>query len=529
MKILAVLLVSTVIYAHGQEPVTIQCRPEEVTVYLSGAEIRSAENIPLKKGKTVVRLEGLSPSMIDNSFQVTIGDGVEVISISKQLHQLQAADISIKVRVLRDSMANLEDRIVNLTNQLDAFETEKKMLQQNMDLGGLQASASFTDLGKAADFFRTRTLKINQEMTALTKRLKGLTGKLESVKSAIGQETGSLNLSRYAVTIIVNSPREQSAEFKLRYLVHDASWEAAYDIVARDVNTPVNLRYNAQVYNDSDIEWSNVRLTLSTGDISMGATRPFLATWVLNYSSKGNEGYLNTGFQNSNKVDSVSIAGQEVGVSELNTVFNIDQQHSILADGFPYRIRLQERELKASFQYLVIPKIEASAFLIAKVTGWESLNLIDGLANVYYANTFVGESQISTRLIGDTLELSLGRDNQIIVSRSKVEDKGKTSMMGNKRSESFLYEIQLRNNRNVPVSVRIQDQVPISQEKDITVDIDDISSAALDGPSGRLQWVKTFNAGEVVRYRIAFTVKYPKNSSVSIRQNRIVRTPRYKN
>ena len=45
---------------------------------------------------------------------------------------------------------------------------------------------------------------------------------------------------------------------------------------------------------------------------------------------------------------------------------------------------------------------------------WEKLSLIDGMANVYFGNTYVGESKIDTRLISDTLELSLGRDNQIL-------------------------------------------------------------------------------------------------------------------
>ena len=175
-----------------------------------------------------------------------------------------------------------------------------------------------------------------------------------------------------------------------------------------------------------------------------------------------------------------------------------------------------------------MPKMELSAFLVAKVTGWEKLNLIDGTANIYYGNTFIGESNINTRLIGDSLELSLGRDNQIVVSRTKVEDKGSTSSLGAKRSESFVYEIQLRNNRKVPVAIKVQDQVPVSQEKDIAVDIEEISGANLDAPSGRLQWVKSLPPGETVKYKIAFTVRYPKNRTVNIRKSRLVRTPRYK-
>lgn len=79
------------------------------------------------------------------------------------------------------------------------------------------------------------------------------------------------------------------------------------------------------------------------------------------------------------------------------------------------------------------------------------------------------------------------------------------------------------------VSVSTAARIPISQESDIVVEASDISGAALDVPSGRLQWLKELKAGEASKHRIAFSVKYPRNQKVVIRQNRIIRTPRYRN
>jgi uncharacterized protein (TIGR02231 family) len=242
-----------------------------------------------------------------------------------------------------------------------------------------------------------------------------------------------------------------------------------------------------------------------------------------------NEGYLNQRAQNRSDTDeSEAVEVVDKAVSELNTSFTLEGVHSLASGSTPYVVGIKGESLQASYEYLAVPKVENNVFLLAKVTGWENLNLIDGVANVYYGNSYVGESNIDTRLVGDTLELSLGRDNQIVVNRTKVEDKASTSSLGGKRSESFIYEIQVRNNRKVGVSIRIQDQLPISQEKDIVVEASEVSGASLDVPSGRLQWLKLLGPGETVRYRIAFEVKYPKNKSVQIRKNRVVRTPRYR-
>jgi hypothetical protein len=106
--------------------------------------------------------------------------------------------------------------------------------------------------------------------------------------------------------------------------------------------------------------------------------------------------------------------------------------------------------------------------------------------------------------------------------------KGSTPAIGGRRSESFVYEIQIKNNRKVPVLVKVQDQIPVAQEKEITVDIADVSGAHLDAPSGRLQGIKNLASSETLRYKIAFSVRYPKNKAVTIRKSRMVRTPRYK-
>lgn len=516
--------------ASSQQLLSVNPKIQSVTVYLSGAEIKFTETVLLKRGDNIVQFKGLSPSLLQESVQVTVGNNVDVLSVSSQPEQLLPVQINPKLKALNDSISILDDQIGMIQNQLDAYEVEKRTLTENQRVGGTQAGISLLELGKAADFFRERTLKINNALTGLNKSNAALNLRLARKKEELAQEIKKINLTRYSIAVTVNSKNDQQVDFSVRHLVEDAWWEASYDIVSTEINKPVTLKYKAQVHNNTDTNWQDVKLSLSTGDISLNATRPYLTSWILNYASNANEGYLNTISQNTMqlKSDSAQVT-EEKAVSELNTSFDIEQKHSIQADGQPYQISITTETLPALFEYLAIPKMELSAFLIAKVTGWQKLNLIDGVANVYYGNTYIGESNINTRLIGDTLELSLGRDNQIVVSRTKVEDKGSTPSLGGKRSESFVYEIQLKNNRKVPVSIKVQDQIPASQEKDISVEVSDISNAALDAPSGRLQWVKTFAPGETLRYKVAFTVKYPKNQTVNIRKSRLVRTPRYRN
>jgi uncharacterized protein (TIGR02231 family) len=534
MKNIIVYFICTLCYVSltgvaQENNIQISAPVKEVTIYLNGAEIRGSTNVNAKVGRNKIILRDLSPNLQDNSFQVTCNDATELLSVTINAVKAKLEDISPEAKVLTDSIAAINQKIERVNNQIDAYATEKDALKRNEYIGGSQSGVSLTELAKAADFFRERTLKINNALTTLKEKLNVLTLNASSKKQLLDKLTKETNATRKEAVIIFNTPKEQRIPFDIRYLVGNAGWAATYDLIAKDVNQPVILKYKAKVYNHTGIPWNEVKVILSTADPTLSATRPYLTAWTLNYTTSANEGLL------ENRVMGQSLSGRdsvalfdEVAVSELSTSFPITKPYTIPPNG-SYVIDITSTSLKASYEYLTIPKVDLSAFLIARISDWEKLNLIDGTANVYFGNTYVGESNINTRLISDTLELSLGRDNQVLVTRAKLEDVGETKFIGTKRTESFKYELQVKNNRTVPITIKIQDQVPVSQESDISVDIEQLSGAHLHSPSGRLQWVKKIPAGENIKHQIAFSVKYPKNRVVPIRQQRVIRTPRYRN
>ncbi|MDJ1473249.1 DUF4139 domain-containing protein [Xanthocytophaga flava] len=524
-------LLSTYYLTQAQQPQSIQTesRIEEVTVYLDGAEIKNSQAIRLIKGKNTINFKGLSPFLEERSIQITPKGEVEILSISTGTRTITPEEVDLRIKRQTDSIKILQQQIELVTNQIDAYNTEKKLLSENQKLGGKESGTTITELMKAADFYRDRTLKINNSLTTLNIQLKSLSVSLDSVSKQSEHLKTQIDTRRKEINLVVSSATEQRVEFEIRYIVHNAGWEATYDLIATDISKPVSLKYNARIYNGTGIDWKDVKLTLSTADPSLEASRPYLSTWILNYNSGANEGLVQNQLfnqQNWSAKEEGSSGDEGITVSELAATFKIDKVHTIPTNKDSYQIHISDHNLNALYEYLTIPKVDMSAFLLAKVTGWKQLNLIDGKANVYFGNTYIGESNINTQLLGDTLDLSLGRDNQVIVKRTKVEDFAANKSIGGKKSEALVYEISIRNNRPTPLQIKIQDQVPISQESDISVDTDEISGAELDTPSGRLQWKRQISPGEIVKYKIAFTVKYPKNKTISLRKSRTVRTPR---
>ncbi|HPG73904.1 MAG TPA: DUF4139 domain-containing protein, partial [Bacteroidales bacterium] len=126
-----------------------------------------------------------------------------------------------------------------------------------------------------------------------------------------------------------------------------------------------------------------------------------------------------------------------------------------------------------------------------------------------------------------TLDLSLGRDNKIMITRIKLEDFSSKSFLGNSRKESFAYEIQVKNNRNKAVNIEIIDQIPVSQESEIEVGVNDISSAEYNNTSGLLKWNTELQPGKSQKFTVSFWVKYPKNKPVQMARKRSVSAPKF--
>ena len=185
------------------------------------------------------------------------------------------------------------------------------------------------------------------------------------------------------------------------------------------------------------------------------------------------------------------------------------------SDNKPYAVDVQTYTIPASYKYYCAPKLDKDAFLIAKVTGWDQYNLLSGNANIFYEGMYVGRSMINAQNTSDTLDISLGRDKNVVVSREKLKDLSERKLIGSTQKETFMYEFTVRNKKKQDIDIEIEDQVPISQNKDITVELVESSDAKYNKETGKLNWQMKVSTSDSKKFRFGFSVKYPKDQTVS--------------
>ncbi len=123
----------------------------------------------------------------------------------------------------------------------------------------------------------------------------------------------------------------------------------------------------------------------------------------------------------ASSIQSTPIEVQQVE-NQTNVEFNIANPYSVPSDGKQYLVEINEVNTDATYQYFVAPKLSTDVFLTARITDWNKYNFLSGEANLFFEGTFIGKSLIDTHAIADTLNLSLGTDKNIVVTRTLQKD-----------------------------------------------------------------------------------------------------------
>ncbi len=514
---------------------------KSVTIFLNGAEINRVKAVALTTGRHIVEFTELSPNIYSKNIRLSVGNGVSLLSITNKSTKLSVPNkLRKEIKQKKDSIKLINNKIALLNNEKNAYQTEMNLLLKNNYIGTKESGVSILELQKAADFYRSRTKEINDKMHAVDVKIAELNIVILKLNQTFIAKSYKAQKNASSIVIEVICDKTGTFNFDMKYYVSNAGWMPSYDIKAKEIGKNIDFYYNAKVYNNTGIDWNNVNLKLSTADPSQGATKPSLTPWTLNYSSSNSyEGYYQQKYVGDTEKESdraYRTAGAEiaadlitvenpttsVAVSELSSEFEIKTPYSIPANAKPYMLEVKEFNLPAEYKYIAIPKVDRDAFLLARISGWEDLDIISGNANVYMGNTYIGQSYINTRFVEDTLDLSLGRDNKVLVTRSKKQDFNSKKIIGTNRKETYTYELIVKNNRKVPIDIEINDQLPVSQESDIDVGILAISEAIHDDLSGKLTWEYKLQAGESKKMTISFSIKYPKNRTVKTRKYRSV-------
>ena len=202
--------------------------------------------------------------------------------------------------------------------------------------------------------------------------------------------------------------------------------------------------------------------------------------------------------------------------NQTNIEFNIAMPYSVPSDGKQYTVEINQLDIPAIYEYAVAPKLSTDVFLTARLTDWNKYNFLSGEANLFFVGTFIGKSLINTDATTDTLNLSLGTDKNIVVTRTSLKDLSERQSLGSNKKETRDWQIEVKNRKSQPINLLVEDQVPVSQNSSIEVEIQELSGGQLDKLTGKVIWKMALKPEDNKKTELKYLVKYPKSQSVII-------------
>lgn len=230
---------------------------------------------------------------------------------------------------------------------------------------------------------------------------------------------------------------------------------------------------------------------------------------VSGYSSKKSKRNKDDDYKDSTVPMETTINYQPTTIS-----YEIQVPYTVLNDGKVYTAEIKTFNLPAQYQYLSIPKIDANAYLTAKITDWQDLNLFDGELNLFFEGAFLGKSLLDLQNASDTLEISLGKDKGINIARKQLKEYKTKQFLSNYKTESRAFEISIKNNKPYPIDIVVLDQLPISATKEITVQEEEYKEGTLAEETKIVTWKLKVPSKTEKKLNIKYKVKSPKDSSL---------------
>ncbi|MDZ4845406.1 MAG: DUF4139 domain-containing protein [Chitinophagales bacterium] len=523
MRILLPFSICIMLAYAGFAQNNVATKIDAVTVYRQMARISHSGTATLPAGTSELVINDLSASIILPSVQVSLEGSATILSVTARVNYNKPKPNLDKIGVMNDTVKNLSHKLDWINQEKSIYEAEEGVLNEKQKMVGTETGLPVAELEKLVILYRSRVtdirkkiFKLNEDAQKLNEQKAAVQNRINLINNQTVSPTGEI-----VVTLLAASAG--ATKVKCNYMTNNAGWSAIYDLRSDGIEKPVTLNYYAQVQQNTGFNWKDVKIIVSTGNPSLNNSRPILAPLYIDFYSPYIDNYLDkASYTNSalyksldDEKNSGPVYTVVVNETQLSAQYDISLPQSIPSDGKTRQVPLKEYELPARYVYHTVPRMDNGAFLLAKVTNWGQYNLLAGMANIFFEEEYIGQSNINPQVTSDTLLLSMGRDEKINVQRTSIIDKESHSFFGGTRKEKRTYEISVLNTKNKPITIEILDQLPVSKQQDIKVELLDKGGAEYTEEIGKLLWTLDLAPGEAKKVRFSFEVSYPKEKTVS--------------
>ena len=489
---------------------------EEVSIYRTSAVVRRKTVIPLQAGVNEAVLSGISGTADPDSLRLSFSEGVLCTDI--HLLPMKEAGESLPSEQINDEIEELQNRIDTLRSMEELWIANGNFSNRT-EAANEAVTDYLTALPARLEELRARRKELNRQMEALRKKREKAAGKDDF----------------QAVRVQLEASAAGEAECVMEYAESSARWNSTYEIHAETDAPEIRVIRRARIFQSTGEDWENVRVSLFTGNPASNQEIPLLKKTSLRFrpESDFSGAFAGAGMpgapgaaaprpwmQNApmgqmNKTMILGANMQEAEELDAETVtgYALPGRRTVATGTTGTMADLKTDRIPARQCTVCIPKLNSNAYLAAAIrsSDWD---LKPSSAKMYLNHNYCGEIRIAPDLTEETFLLSFGKDERFSVSRELTRSRKEEAALKGQKREIQEYAIRVSNNQDQPRAILVADQIPVPQEKQLTVDHISAEGASFNPETGMLSWNVTVAGKTTVETRFSYVITYPKDKTL---------------
>lgn len=565
---IAAIIVSALLFAAPFGPelraaeVISPSRVDQVTVFLSGAEVTRNAKVTLDKGEHVIVFNDVPASAVPGSIRVD-GAATGKLGISsvdtarKYLARAESQAADEERKKIEDQIEALRDEKTLAEAQVHASELQKQLMNSLSLLPTRPVSGPVTGTGEE-DWRRilsviaegtTDASKLQVESQSkvrdLDRRIDDLGKKLSELAPAKTDQT--------EVRVYVTAESPLDADFTIRYQVRNARWTPLYDARlltgSKTAAATLELARRAAISQRSGESWDNVLLQLSTSRPSEGSSAPEVSTQTVDFEPEvrpsppvplAKARRLDAPAVEMDEMAAAADAAGPVGgqlaaapppepmpISEVETAitnapfeatFDVPGRVSVQGNGDAKRVVLATESIEPQLSSRTVPKVDTNAYLYVMLQLPKGTPLLPGRVYLFRDGTFAGTSQLPLLQPGEEHDLGFGVDDQVKVRYTVLEEKrGESGLISTMHVDSRNFRVTVKNLHERPIQAVVLDRVPVSENDEIKVEYtgkDQPTNMAFKDKRGVISFEMKLEKDEERQLEYGYRISWPAAKSI---------------
>lgn len=281
---------------NANEKKTIKAQLDEATVFFQGAELTHSATANLIRGENEIWIEGLSPNIDKNSLKIKTSNGAVISSFE------YSVDYLFRGKTENEATKKIQDSIDIYKQKLSLLETDIKVNAELSDIlkkstdkntAGLEKGIGIEELIKTMDYYKKKSTELQNTQRNNQLAQAELQKSIAKLEAQLRQESTKNNKTSGILKLTLSSPTTVAANFTINYYTVSASWTPSYDINVISTDKPIKIVSKAKVRQITGLDWSKVKLSLSSGTPSNGKVAPLFSVWFLQQAYALGSGSVN--------------------------------------------------------------------------------------------------------------------------------------------------------------------------------------------------------------------------------------------